>query len=191
MVATLSLLAALAAALFTGAGGAPEVDEPKQTVARFISVAAGTPAAGDGSDRWQPIRVYFAHDKSSIDAAGLAALGTLAQALTEVFAEVGTSADSAATEEAFEILEGFPDELAVSVLSTLSKTVNRPIGEKPKSTPRSEAHTAGQSSSGQSRPTSVDQSPEPDSIAKPLAYGVLFAMIFIFIVRFLARRSRR
>lgn len=82
MVATLSLLAALAAALFTGAGGAPEVDAPKQTAAGLVSVAAGTPAAGDGSNRWQPIRVYFAHDKSSIDAAGLAALRTLAQALT-------------------------------------------------------------------------------------------------------------
>ena len=80
MVATLSLLAALAAALLTGAGASTEMDAPKQTAARLVSVAAGT---GDrsGGDGWKPFRVYFAHDEAGIDGAGLAALATLAQAL--------------------------------------------------------------------------------------------------------------
>jgi len=78
MVATLSLLAALAAALLTGAGAAPETGELKQNAVRLVSVAAGTGVASEG---WKPFRVYFAHDESGIDGAGLAALGTLAQAL--------------------------------------------------------------------------------------------------------------
>lgn len=84
MVATLSLLAAFAVALFTGAGAAPEAGEPKQTVARLASVAAaaGHRSGGDRGAGWKPFRVYFAHGKSDIDGAGLAALATLAQALT-------------------------------------------------------------------------------------------------------------
>ena len=54
---------------------------------------------------------------------------TLAQALSEVFAETSDKDQDTAGVSDFEFLAGFPDEVAMAVLGALSETYNQPIGE--------------------------------------------------------------
>lgn len=117
----------------------------------------------------------------------------LTEALTEVFAEVGSSMDATAADEAFDLLEGFPDDLAMSVLTSLSKTVNQPIGVKPPSSTRKEARDAGGTPrAGSGGPTTgIGPAPDDTSSMRLIVYGVLFAIVFISVVKGLARRSRR
>ena len=53
---------------------------------------------------------------------------SLEKALSEVLAEIG-SQDVNATEEAFELLQGFPADIAMSVIGALTEVDDRPIGQ--------------------------------------------------------------
>jgi uncharacterized protein YegL len=55
----------------------------------------------------------------------------LAKAVSAVFAEVGSSKDAVADDEAFAILQAIPDDMARSMLTALASSGNHPIGEKP------------------------------------------------------------
>lgn len=58
---------------------------------------------------------------------------SLAKAVAEILAEVSSSGDaSAAGEEAFEIIKPIPAALAASMLDSLARSGNHPIGVKPK-----------------------------------------------------------
>jgi uncharacterized protein YegL len=67
---------------------------------------------------------------------------SLKKAIREVFAEVGAAADGLAGNAAFEELQGFPNEAAMTIISALATTGNEPIGAhavaaaKPKPKPR-------------------------------------------------------
>lgn len=52
---------------------------------------------------------------------------SLRQALREVFAEVGQTRDGDTTEDAFQVLEGFPADLALPVIRAFATSGNHPI----------------------------------------------------------------
>ncbi|MBU0469158.1 MAG: VWA domain-containing protein [Candidatus Omnitrophica bacterium] len=54
---------------------------------------------------------------------------SLKTAITEVLAEIGDKQDAAATDDAFEIISGLPQEMATGIISAISSTTDKPIGE--------------------------------------------------------------
>ncbi len=55
----------------------------------------------------------------------------LVKAVGEVFAEISFSASDAAGGDAFQVLDGLPDEFAMALLDALSTSGNHPIGTRP------------------------------------------------------------
>jgi len=76
---------------------------------------------------------------------------SLKQAIQEVFAEVGKSDASQSGESVFAELEGFPDEMAMTVISALISSGNHPIGNVAKivSTPAPVSVLPGSNTSSQ------------------------------------------
>jgi len=56
---------------------------------------------------------------------------SLKEAISQVFAEISAGGTDTVSEEAFEVLEGIPDELAKEMIKALSSSGNYPIGTKP------------------------------------------------------------
>jgi uncharacterized protein YegL len=111
---------------------------------------------------------------------------SLEKAVAEILAEVSSSGDaSAAGEEAFEIIRPIPDALAASMLESLARSGNQPIGVKPKhSAPPADASSAKLHSTPPGQKTTDDGSGSTWVIIVCVLFG-------LFMLRLLFRRPAR
>ena len=111
---------------------------------------------------------------------------SLERALAEIFAEVGSARDQQATDEAFELLEGLPDDVASGVLAALARVDNVPIGERPtqavprvkrSSSPSSRSPSSTRTTYGSQGRTVIVHDPKPHYSVPKLPFLIIVAII--------------
>ena len=106
---------------------------------------------------------------------------SLTAAIKEVFAEVsekGTQGDVG--EEAFEVIAPIPDEVAMAIISSFTRTGNHPIGTKPKPQAVQTTQTTSQQTAQQT--TQPSQQPAPSVQRRSKAPWILGGIVVVVII---------
>jgi hypothetical protein len=110
----------------------------------------------------------------------------LEQALTSVFAEVGSDQDDALLAEQFELIQPLPAEMADRMLAALTTTGNHPIGEVPASGGAAVGATPG----GTPAPVGQPGTPGPDQGgSNRWMWGVLALVVAYIVLRGFLRKA--
>lgn len=111
----------------------------------------------------------------------------LTRAVADVFAEVSAAADNGTTsEEAFELLAGFPDEAAVAVVESLAASGNHPIGTRLSTQAVAQAADATQ----QAQPRAAVPGPHPAPGRSKKRGGIPGPLVILIVVVVLAVASK-
>jgi uncharacterized protein YegL len=113
----------------------------------------------------------------------------LKQAISEVFAEVGSAGTDVADDEAFAALAPIPIDVASAMVQALSRLNNRPIGEKAQPAAAQSAPRIPAPAPGPSSPPS--STPEGRNVSSQLAWYIVILAIIVVLVRTRTRAARR
>ncbi len=129
------------------------------------------------------------------------------RALSEVFAEVGSSRTDQADGEVFALIAPLPTEAAIAAIQALSSTDNRPIGDKstpappvkpmPSSTAKPTYRAGPPPNTGpvppqaQAQPPNAPAEPPPARTGGSLARTAVLAVVVLIIARALFGRKRK
>jgi len=116
----------------------------------------------------------------------------LAQALIEVFAEVGGAGKDLESEEVFKELSSIPDDMAKAMIKALAGSGNQPIGETKKD--NLDRPLLDQTANSPSSPTEPTPLPETGTTLKDVLFGLailaFIALVILMRVKFQSNKKR-